>query len=103
MLLKPHQKLVACPFDPQHMITQDRLQRHVLKCMNNYPSHVKCPYNVLHCFLSRKELEEHIRHCPDKMLSQPWRYQQQKTINEVPVHIDIAKCGNEEDWEAEYR
>ncbi|KRT84667.1 hypothetical protein AMK59_1850 [Oryctes borbonicus] len=103
MLLKPHQKLVRCPFDPQHLLTEDRLQKHVIKCMKNYPNHVKCPYNTLHCFLNKNELEGHIMECPDKVHSHPWKYQKQRIINEVPIQIDVPRSGNEEeDWEAEY-
>ncbi|KRT81733.1 hypothetical protein AMK59_5587 [Oryctes borbonicus] len=106
MLLKPHQKLVRCPFDPEHLLVENRLQKHVIYCMKKYPNHVKCPYNALHCFFSKDALTEHILDCPNKTISQPWKYGDSEStirsriINNAPFHIEVDSSG--EDWKQEY-
>lgn len=72
--------------------------------MKNYPNHVKCPYNSLHCFLNKDALTDHILQCPDKILSQPWKYMDTRGghITEGPVHIDVPRSKNDENWDTEY-
>ncbi|GJQ79628.1 hypothetical protein Trydic_g16469 [Trypoxylus dichotomus] len=105
MLLKPRQKLVQCPFDPEHLLVEDRLQKHVIYCMKKYPNHVKCPYNALHCFFTKDALTQHILECPNKIVSQPWKYSDSESIryrtgNNAPFHIEVDNLSD--DWKQEY-
>ncbi|KAJ8941471.1 hypothetical protein NQ318_015950 [Aromia moschata] len=53
-------KVVKCPFNSQHIMPESSLQRHIIRCMVNYPDYVTCPYNALHRFRNKDLLHEHM-------------------------------------------
>lgn len=60
--------ICLCPFNPQHRIPKEGLQKHIIKCKVNYPEHEVCPYNALHRFLNKDKFVEHLLSCPNKKL-----------------------------------
>ncbi|KAG5863447.1 hypothetical protein JTB14_013695 [Gonioctena quinquepunctata] len=66
LMSKNFEKLVKCPFNSQHVLTESSLQRHIIRCMVNYPNYVVCPYNALHRFRDRNLLVEHMLKCDSK-------------------------------------
>ncbi|CAH0563552.1 unnamed protein product [Brassicogethes aeneus] len=59
--------MVLCPFNSHHVVHKSSLQRHILRCMKNYPDHEVCPYNALHRFLTKQLLQDHMMDCDSKM------------------------------------
>ncbi|KAJ8923347.1 hypothetical protein NQ315_001905 [Exocentrus adspersus] len=66
MFLNRAEKMVKCPFNPLHIMTETALQRHIVRCMVNYPSFVTCPYNALHRFKNKELLHDHMSECESK-------------------------------------
>jgi len=58
---------LICPYDPLHVISVKRFQRHLIKCRQNHPEldFVACPFNSTHLF-HRSDLRRHIAQCPDR-------------------------------------
>ncbi|XP_076242741.1 uncharacterized protein LOC143184418 [Calliopsis andreniformis] len=73
--LKLLDPVVICPYDKNHLISKSRLQKHIVKCENNYPEHYKvmCPFNATHR-LFKSELEEHIVTCPTRSVLESEMY-----------------------------
>lgn len=82
------------------------LQRHILRCMVNYPGYVTCPYNALHRFKNKDILAKHMLSCDSKNKNIHEREYKWKdfTGDMVNVHWDKAREINlkEEDWDDEY-
>ncbi|XP_031330049.1 gametocyte-specific factor 1-like [Photinus pyralis] len=99
--------VLQCPFNPSHVIWKSRLQRHIIKCSQNYPNHFVCHFNALHRFLTREEQVTHTFICPDMKFTQPWRYgspDEGRSVISTPIFTPNAKAFNMEieNWSAEY-
>lgn len=66
----------VCPFNKLHVVPSIGLQRHIIKCMKNYPNHKVCPYNALHRFLDQDHFVKHILECRNKSIT--WALNLQK-------------------------
>uniref|UniRef100_A0A6P7GPX9 Gametocyte-specific factor 1 homolog n=1 Tax=Diabrotica virgifera virgifera TaxID=50390 RepID=A0A6P7GPX9_DIAVI len=99
---------VCCPFNPLHIMPQSTLQRHIIKCMVNYPDFVTCPYNALHRFANKTLLGEHMIVCD----SRDKKYVFQDFNDNCPAsnhQTDIHTPANArefnlefEDWDTQY-
>lgn len=103
-------QIVRCPFNPQHVMNDDSLQRHIIKCMKNYPNWLTCPYNALHRYPNGELLTKHMINCPDKdsvyyLMESEYQLNKNKSGKEVPVHIEGTRQFNlsEENWDKEYQ
>lgn len=63
------------------------LQRHIIKCMVNYPHHKTCPYNARHRFLHEKDFVQHMSQCPNRNFA--W------VKPNYPVHGDLRELKSE--------
>ncbi|CAG9859648.1 unnamed protein product [Phyllotreta striolata] len=61
--------LVKCPFNNKHIMPKGSLQRHIIKCMTNYPHFVTCPHNALHRFPDKEALAKHVAICDSQSKS----------------------------------
>ncbi|KAL3274126.1 hypothetical protein HHI36_015540 [Cryptolaemus montrouzieri] len=101
------EKKVKCPFNSQHVMLESALQRHIIKCMVNYPDHVVCPYNALHRLKNKDLLLEHMMICPSKTSIGSLFYDphlEKRIANaETPYHVDNVREFNlaYENWDAE--
>ena len=59
-----NEKMIRCPYDPMHVMREDRLQYHLVKCRKQHPdkNFEICPYNVTHQ-LPQEQIEDHIKNC----------------------------------------
>ncbi|XP_062850289.1 gametocyte-specific factor 1 isoform X2 [Trichomycterus rosablanca] len=59
-------KLLQCPYDPNHKIRACRLPYHLIKCRKNNPQLASelwtCPFNACH-LMPKYELSEHMSSC----------------------------------------
>ncbi|XP_047145371.1 uncharacterized protein LOC101241717 isoform X1 [Hydra vulgaris] len=107
----PHASII-CPYDPLHVITAQRFQRHIHKCRKNYPEKdlVQCSFNANH-FVLRKDICQHLISCPDKppvenniiKLAIPNSQKLQSFCGNLsmPKSKQIVSCAGEEDWDEE--
>lgn len=94
---------VVCPFNKQHKVPEKNLQRHIIRCMVNYPSFVSCYYNNQHWFENKEKMLAHIPQCRSKPLDPNVKpittsvtYQRAEAFENVTFHK------TDEDWDAEY-
>ncbi|XP_065576187.1 gametocyte-specific factor 1 homolog isoform X2 [Artemia franciscana] len=63
---------IVCPYDPVHVLYEDRFQRHVVKCAVNHPElaakMTSCRFNQTHIFL-KTEIISHENVCPDRKIA----------------------------------
>lgn len=60
-------KLVPCPFDPNHMVSEKRIKFHTLACAAKHRGKYEtCKYNDVH-FVPIGQLQSHYTSCPDYM------------------------------------
>ncbi|KAK9875683.1 hypothetical protein WA026_009479 [Henosepilachna vigintioctopunctata] len=104
------EKSVRCPFNPEHKMLESMLQRHIIKCMVNYPEYLSCPYNALHRFKNKTLLLRHKLNCPSKNEVKAlldWSTQQTTSdINiQSPVNVENTRNFNlaYEDWDEEMK
>ncbi|XP_065651326.1 uncharacterized protein LOC101241717 isoform X2 [Hydra vulgaris] len=107
----PHASII-CPYDPLHIITAQRFQRHLHKCRKNYPEKdlVQCSFNANH-FVLRKDICQHLISCPDKppvenniiKLAIPNSQKLESFCGNLsmPKSKQVVKCEGEEDWDEE--
>nr|CAI5869794.1 unnamed protein product [Callosobruchus analis] len=100
----PEQK-VKCPFNPLHVMPKESLQRHVIRCMVNYPGYQTCPYNALHRFKTKELLAEHMFTCDSREKYMFIEIGNNEMMGSTDIHIDNARKFNleEENWDVEYR
>ena len=62
-----NEKMIRCPYDPMHVMREDRLQYHLVKCRKQHPDKKFeiCPYNVTHQ-LPQEQIENHIKNCSNR-------------------------------------
>ncbi|CAH1984198.1 unnamed protein product [Acanthoscelides obtectus] len=82
------QVIVKCPFNPQHIMPKNSLQRHVIRCMVNYPEYKTCPYNALHRFRTKELLAEHMFQCDSKDL---YIDLGNHNFGSTDIHVDTAR------------
>lgn len=102
-------EMARCPFNEQHVMAAGALQRHIVKCMKNYPGWLACPYNALHQFPNAESLTQHMLSCPFKetiatLMQKEYDNGRRKALAQAPVHIEGMRTINlcEENWDAEY-
>lgn len=85
-------------------MTQSSLQRHVLRCMVNYPNYEVCPYNALHRFRTKELLAEHMMACDSRDRAYALHEMVDKRDHQVAVHIGNSREFNLEfeNWDKEY-
>ncbi|XP_030758271.1 gametocyte-specific factor 1 homolog [Sitophilus oryzae] len=102
--------IVKCPFNSNHVMLEDSLQRHIVRCAKNYPHWVLCPYNAMHRFPNKEVLIKHMVACASR--DNAFKFKQDYDMSgrgndwkDVPTHIDHGKEINfaEEDWDKEYQ
>ncbi|KAI0986735.1 hypothetical protein GJ496_010805, partial [Pomphorhynchus laevis] len=55
----------VCPLDPAHVIKASKFITHVHKCAKSKQLQIfECPFNKLHLFTKKLEVDAHIKHCP---------------------------------------
>lgn len=102
------EKLVRCPFNPEHIMAQCSLQRHVLRCMVNYPGFVTCPFHALHRFKNKDLLAKHMLICDAK--DKAYLFQElddfEMKASKVDIHIPSNRKFNleeeEENWDPKH-
>lgn len=97
------EKQVKCPFNPNHVVWEKSLQRHIIRCMVNYPNYVTCPYNALHRFANTQLLGEHMFECESRVKAHLFLEvnEPQRDHEDQLVHIDNIREFNLkfEDWD----
>ncbi|KAK2702852.1 uncharacterized protein LOC136042318 [Artemia franciscana] len=62
----------VCPYDPVHVLYEDRIQRHLVKCAENHPElaakMTSCRFNQTHIFL-KTEMISHENMCPGRKIA----------------------------------
>uniref|UniRef100_A0AAR5NZL4 CHHC U11-48K-type domain-containing protein n=1 Tax=Dendroctonus ponderosae TaxID=77166 RepID=A0AAR5NZL4_DENPD len=102
-------EMARCPFNKQHVMATTVLQRHIVKCMKNYPGWLVCPYNAMHQFPDTDTLTQHMLICPFKetvatLTQREYDNDRRKALAHAPVHIEGIREINlsEENWDEEY-
>ncbi|CAG9815798.1 unnamed protein product [Phaedon cochleariae] len=95
------ERMVKCPFNPQHVMSPSSLQRHIIRCMVNYPNFVVCPYNALHRFRNKDLLADHMLQCDSRSKAYIMDEVNDDIKQEVCYHIDKIRAFNleHENWD----
>lgn len=61
------EELIACPFDPVHLLRRKRMPYHIIKCGKNFnkKDFRVCPFNSRHV-VPKNDLESHLHQCQDR-------------------------------------
>ncbi|CAG9769435.1 unnamed protein product [Ceutorhynchus assimilis] len=103
--------LVKCPYNPLHVMPEESLQRHIVKCMKNYPQWVTCPYFAMHKFPNADVLGKHLGLCQyreidifSKITPKVEDLIDDKAELKNEPSLDQIRAINfsEENWDAEY-
>lgn len=107
-LRKLEEKLVNCPFDPNHKVKSGRLELHIMKCVRQHPGFDICPFDFAHRF-KKEHMREHIENCSSRAAVQHLLPTpkvnggiifQHGDVRETPVHVGNGKFNMEdENWE----
>ncbi|OAD54812.1 Gametocyte-specific factor 1 [Eufriesea mexicana] len=92
-----------CPYNKNHIITKSRLQKHIVKCEKQFPTHYKvmCPYNATHR-LFKEELEEHIITCPARNILKSEIYPEEHNTRNFIVQSEFSNIiDGTENWDLE--
>lgn len=110
MGLMPWEKTIACPYEPSHQITVERIQSHLIKCRRNHPNsnHVICPFNASH-HIPQPEERFHLANCPDRRIVELDKYSwavedSQHGYLKLPAESSSTRILQDlevEDWERE--
>jgi hypothetical protein len=101
---KENMEFASCPFNPQHRMLRVHLQRHIIKCMVNYPDYVQCLYNSLHWFENKEKMMEHLAVCPSQRVAFTEKPVGISNVVATGTFYDSKKFNlNEENWDEEYR
>uniref|UniRef100_A0A8C1DRS3 CHHC U11-48K-type domain-containing protein n=1 Tax=Cyprinus carpio carpio TaxID=630221 RepID=A0A8C1DRS3_CYPCA len=98
-------KLLLCPYDPNHLIRACRFPYHLIKCRKNHPELVgelwTCPFNARH-LMRKHELSHHISTCVDRCSVNDTCVASDKTDSnfQIPVSTWTAPVCDE-DWDEE--
>jgi len=98
------EKIITCPYNIAHQITEGRLQRHLVKCRRNHPDAevVICKFNSSHHIPLREE-QQHLQTCQDRkfveMIKYGLRLEDKKQVPFKPA--TRVQDDEEEDWEKE--
>ncbi|XP_055067359.1 gametocyte-specific factor 1 [Misgurnus anguillicaudatus] len=98
-------KLLLCPYDPNHLIRACRFPYHLIKCRKNHPELVgelwTCPFNARH-LMKKHELSHHISTCLDRCSVNDTYIDNGRTDSkfQIPVSTWTAPANNE-DWDEE--
>uniref|UniRef100_A0A8C2CB14 Gametocyte-specific factor 1-like n=1 Tax=Cyprinus carpio TaxID=7962 RepID=A0A8C2CB14_CYPCA len=96
-------KLLLCPYDPNHLIRACRFPYHLIKCRKNHPELVgelwTCPFNARH-LMRKHELSHHISTCVDRCSVNDTCVASDKTDSnfQIPVSTWTAPVCDE-DWD----
>lgn len=60
-----YRDIVQCPLDPNHKLRRHRLPYHIIKCKENFPDKVQCPYGHYY-YSNKKEMTDHLQICSHK-------------------------------------
>lgn len=93
--------MVKCPFNPSHVLTEESLQRHIIRCMVNYPFYVTCPYNALHRFRTKDLLRDHMLECESKEKCYLFYEPNDEKSETACFHVENTRAFNleEENWD----
>lgn len=81
---------------------ESSLQRHIIRCMVNYPKFHVCPYNALHRYRTEKELADHMFDCEAKNKAMFIELESNKTKFDISSQsIDNIRAFNlaHENWD----
>ncbi|XP_058062253.1 gametocyte-specific factor 1 homolog [Anopheles bellator] len=99
-------RVLECPYNRAHQITEERMQRHLIKCKKQYPK-VKmllCPFNSTH-YLEAAEYMAHLRLCRDRSLVETFRYVVEpsgnsgQSVQRAKAPSPTPLCPDEENWD----
>ncbi|XP_041926249.1 gametocyte-specific factor 1-like isoform X1 [Alosa sapidissima] len=97
-------RLVKCPYDPNHMIRQCRFPYHILKCKKNHPemeSELRtCPYNARHIIL-KDELSAHMAVCVDRQSVIDELGGNSEVQKKYSIPVNTTAFPTSEDWDKE--
>lgn len=98
------ERLLLCPYDPNHLIRACRFPYHLIKCKKNHPQLAKelmtCPYNARH-LVPPQDFSHHTDTCVDRVkMASPVKAddQQSERFKKPPTTWVPTPT---EDWEAE--
>ncbi|XP_072543727.1 gametocyte-specific factor 1 [Salminus brasiliensis] len=98
-------KLLVCPYDPNHQIRACRFPYHLIKCRKNHPELAHqlwtCPFNARH-LMPRHELSHHMSNCVDRCSVNTDYVESAETQRKFQVPVNnwtIPAC--DEDWDQE--
>lgn len=83
-------------------MVESSLQRHVIRCMLNYPDYQVCPYNALHRFQTKELLAEHMLNCTSRDKTYMFFEMEDSSKRNQPcMHVDKAREFNleYENWD----
>ncbi|KAG9274355.1 gametocyte-specific factor 1 [Astyanax mexicanus] len=98
-------KLLVCPYDPNHQIRACRFPYHLLKCKKNHPELANqlwtCPFNARH-LMPKHELSHHMSNCVDRCSVSADYVESAETQRKFQVPVNnwtTPEC--DEDWDQE--
>ncbi|XP_053704995.1 gametocyte-specific factor 1 [Synchiropus splendidus] len=96
------ERLLLCPYDPNHLIRACRFPYHLIKCRKNHPKLAKelktCPYNARH-LVKPQDFAHHMETCVDRVRADtPVMDESCRFSNPPSTWVNPSPT---EDWEAE--
>ncbi|XP_015606842.1 gametocyte-specific factor 1 homolog [Cephus cinctus] len=97
--------VVTCPYDKNHRIARSRIQKHIVKCQQNYPEGYLeiCPYNATHRFF-RHEMPDHMKKCPMRCFLHLELHQRTRShgyVKRTPVVQPELQVECDESWDGD--